>query len=87
MKKLKIEIAVTENAYFYAKTRLLEFLNDCYAPDDPECTAETKAIRDLENDTWTSELYALLSHWIDICIDYEDSFLRIYINTVMTYLN
>ena len=83
MKKLKIEINVTEDTYTYAKNRLLEYL----LTDDPDCADAVKAIRDLEANVWSRELYDLLSREIDKSIDVGDSFLRVYINTVMTYLN
>lgn len=83
MKKLKIEINVTEDTYTYAKNRLLEYL----LTDDPDCADAVKAIRDLEANVWSRELYDLLSREIDTSIDVGDSFLRVYINTVMTYLN
>ena len=87
MKKLKIEINVTEDTYTYAKNRLLEYLIDCFDIDDPDCADAVKAIRDLEANVWSRELYDLLSREIDTSIDVGDSFLRVYINTVMTYLN
>ena len=87
MKKLKIEITITENAYFYAKTRLLEYLNDCFDIDDPDYADAAKAVRDLTANVWSKELYDLLSQELDASIDCNDSFLRIYINTVITYLN
>ena len=83
MKKLKIEINVTEDAYTYAKNRLLGYL----LTDDPDCADAVKAIRDLEDNVWSRELYDLLSREIDKSIDVGDPFLRVYINTVMTYLN